>query len=142
MIAEKQKLSCTGLKSGLKLKGLKMKNEQLKLIADLIRFDWEMNHRNEDEIRHYARACGYCWNTAEQFIFDEYLENFCVKGKPTYQWDGLVDSVMLKNGYQMDDIYDMTELDYQLIWGYINQDITDEVNKNIWLDRPVLAMIK
>lgn len=119
-----------------------MKNEKLKLIADLIRFDWEMNYRNEDEIRHYARACDYCWNTAEQFVFDEYLENFCVRGKPTYQWDYLVDSVMLKNGYQMNDIYDMTELDYQLIWGYINQDITDEVNKNIWLDRPALAMIK
>ena len=119
-----------------------MKNETLKLIADLIRFDWEMNHRNEDEIRHYARACGYCWETAEQFVFDEYLENFCVRGKPTYKWEYLVDSVMLKNGYQMDDVYDITELDYQLIWGYVNQDIDDKVEDNIRADAIGLAMIK
>lgn len=110
-----------------------MTNEELKKIADLIRLDWEMNHRDEDEVRHYARSCGYCFNTAEQFCFDMYLENFSDKGKITYQWAGLVDSVMLNNSYQLNDIYDLTELDYQLIWGYINQDISEKatINKKI-----------
>ena len=119
-----------------------MKNEDLKKIADLIRFDWEINHRDEDEVRHYARACGYCFDTAEQFIFNEYLEDFCDKGKPTIQWENLVDTVMLANGYQLNQVYDLTELDYQLIWGYINQDIDREVSKNISIDAVGLAMIQ
>lgn len=119
-----------------------MENEQLKKIADLIRFDWQINHRDEDEVRYYAGVCGYCFETAEQFIFDLYLENFSEKGKPTHRWSSLVDSVMLTNGYQMNDIYDMTELDYQLIWGYINQDIDDKVEKNVRVDAIGLSMIK
>lgn len=119
-----------------------MKNKTLEQIAKDIRFDWEMNHRDEDEVRLYARSCGYCFDTAEQFIFDEYLENFSDKGKTNYQWYCLVDDVMLKKGYQIEDVDSLTELDYQMIWGYINQDIDRKIDKNIGIDAVGLAMIK
>lgn len=136
-----------GLKKWLKidliyLKGLTMENNELKKIAGLIRKDWEEKTLDVEAVENYARLYGYCYSTAKEFIFDEYLESFSERGKPTYQWNGLVDSVMLANGYQLNTLYDMTDLDYEIIWGYINKDIIDTVENNKEIDRPILKKIE
>lgn len=124
------------LKNVLKMKGLKMDNIKLQKIAEQIRFNWEMNIRDESEIQKYARDWGYTFFTAEQFVFDLYLEEYSEKGKPNLFWYGLVDSIAQPMGL----LDDLTELDYQLIWGYINQDITEKASANKQFDRIGLWM--
>ena len=119
-----------------------MENNELKKIAGLIRKDWEEKTLDVESVKKYARLYSYCYSTAKEFIFDEYLESFSERGKPTFQWYSLVDSVMLANGYQLNTIYDMTDLDYEIIWGYINKDIIDTVENNKEIDRPILKKIE
>ena len=116
-----------------------MKNEDLKKIAEFIRTEWENNILDVSEVEEYAKLYGYCYSSAKEFKFCEYLENFSDRGKATYRWYSLVDDAACRSGFNMDDL---TELDYQLVWGYINGDIDNELDKNLYLDRPVLAMIK
>lgn len=113
-----------------------MDNIKLQKIAEQIRFNWEMNIRDESEIQKYARDWGYTFFTAEQFVFDMWLENYSERGKPTLQWYGLVDSIAQPMGL----LDDLTELDYKMIWGYINQDITEKATINKQYDRIGLYM--
>lgn len=113
-----------------------MENTKLEKIAEQIRFDWEMNIRDESIIQKYARDWGYTFFTAEQFVFDLYLEDFSEKGKPNHFWYGLVDRIAQPMGL----LDDLEEIDYQLIWGYINQDISEKATINKRFDAVGLWM--
>lgn len=126
------------LKSNLKSKGFKMDNIILKNIANRIRFNWDMLIKDEDEIRRYASNWGYQYSTAESFIFDEYLENFCDKGKINSRFYSLVDETVDDMGI----VNELSELDYQMVWGYLNQDIDNTINANRWCDAVGLSMIQ
>lgn len=112
-----------------------MDNETLLKITNQIKSDWDAS-KDEETIKYYRTR--YCQETAEQFAFAEYLENFCDKGKTNIQFYGLVDEACDKCGIDNE----LEELDYQLIWGSLNNDIDLEIDKNIGVDASGLAMIK
>lgn len=114
-----------------------MNNTQLTQIANRIREDWQAN-KDEREVEAYAQRFGYCATTAEQFMFDMYLEDFSDRGMINSWFYGLVDGACIKCGIDNE----LTESDYQLIWGLLNRDIELEIEKNISLDSVGLAMIK
>ena len=114
-----------------------MNNAQLKQIANRIREDWQQK-RDEREIEEYAQRFGYCTATAEQFMFDLYLEDFSDRGKINSWFYGLVDGACIECGIDNE----LTESDYQLVWGLLNRDIELEIEKNMHLDAVGLAMIK
>jgi hypothetical protein len=114
----------------------KMVNEKLQEIANRMKFDWQMTVRDEDEIRHYAREFGYSFETAEQLVFDLYLENFNEKGKTNLNWYNWVDNTVA----DMNIENELEELDYQMIWGYINQSIDRIIEKNKPFDAVGLYM--
>lgn len=113
-----------------------MNNLELENIAKQIRFNWEMNIRDESKIQKYARDWGYTFFTAEQFMFDLYLEDFSERGKPNSYWYSLVDTIAQPMGL----LDDLSEIDYQMIWGYINQDIKDKATIDKQFDRVGLWM--